>query len=177
MKGVVLRPRRGLWPFSGYFSGSRNQICWAGRVGNGLDSKADWDLSQHFRRQLSGLSELSGDKKAAVATFLSVLTNDVMREFDGEHLSVLVAAWDEAGVAISGFGCSKIIGMSHPGASEVWLEGDHPLLSRPGWPSVPLGALVVPTAPEWLVGVVEPEDDEWRGVLSGDVLAASGVVV
>jgi len=126
---------------------------------------------------LSGLSELSGDKKAAVATFLAVLTNDVMREFDGANLSVLVAAWDEAGVAVSGFGCSKIIGMSHPGASEVWLEGNHPLLSRPGWPESSLGAFVVPTAPEWLVGVVAPEDDAWRGVLSGDVLTACGVVL
>ena len=120
---VALRPRKDDWPFSGYFWGRREQICWAGCIGVGKEPMDDWNEAKRMRSRLSGLSGLQGDKKGAIATFLSVLEKEKGGGRFEEYLSILVAAWDGTGVAISGFGMTSILGMEHPGAVEVWLDG------------------------------------------------------
>ena len=172
---LALRPRDGKWPFSGYFGGHRSRVSWVGCVGDGTDPTRDWREACRFRRRLSELSDLSGDKKGAIATFFSIMGKERGCGLGEDELSVLVAAWDPSGVAISGFGLHAIVGMQHPGAADIWLEGEHPLLSLPGWPETSMGAMVMPEVPEWLVGVLDPSDDGWRGRLSGDVLTRSGV--
>ena len=166
-----------MWPFSGSFYGHGQQLSWAGYVGSGREPQRDWQNAMRFRKRLSELRGFRGDKKVGIATFFSVLNREKGLGEGEDDLTVLVAATDHTGVAVSGFGLHAIVATDHPGAPEVWLEGEHPMLSLPGWPNMAMGALVVEKAPNWLIGVLHPSDEGWRGVLSEPLLSECGVIL
>ena len=174
---MALRPRASEWPFSGTFYGFGPQLSWAGCVGSGTDPLKDWHNASRFRARLSQLQGFRGDNKVAIATFFSVLSREQGQGQGEEELSVLVAASDHTGVAVSGFGFHAILATEHPGATEVWLEGEHPMLSLPGWPTQPMGAIVLERVPKWLIGVLHPADDGWKGTLSDQLLPECGVIL
>ena len=175
MTKVHVWPRKDIWPFSGAFWGAIGSISWAGFVGYGADPQTDWLAARHIQRHLNTMSEYQGEKKGAIAVFFSVLGKAKCEDNANIPIHVLVAASDAEGVAVSGFGFQSIIGCNVHASPEVWLQGDHPMLSQPRWPERPMGAMVVKQVPHHLVGLCDGEDFSWRGLQYAEWLRRCGV--
>ena len=132
-------------------------------MGYGADPQTDWLAARHIQRHLNTMSEYQGEKKGAIAVFFSVLGKAKCEDNANIPIHVLVAASDAEGVAVSGFGFQSIIGCNVHASPEVWLQGDHPMLSQPRWPERPMGAMVVKQAPHHLVGLCDGEDFSLAG--------------
>ena len=168
---VHVWPRKDIWPFSGAFWGAIGSIS-RGFVGYGLIRKQIGWL-RHIQRHLNTMSEYQV-RKGCDCGVLSVLGKANVRTTRKSYPR-FVAASDAEGVAVSGLASNRLLDVITRKEPEVWLQGDHPMLSQPRWPERPMGAMVVKQVPHHLVGLCDGEDFSWRGLQYAEWLRRCGV--
>jgi hypothetical protein len=155
----VLMGRRGLWPLAGHLRGQNGHgtrsLAWAGRVAASADLRTAWAAAGAVHRALSQASEPDvGRRQSIVLAWerLDRIERAELGPLGGEDLHLLLVACDAEGIAVSAAGMGGLHALKD-GMSTPWVEGRHPLLSRPGLPAERPGALTASGGPSWLVGV------------------------
>ena len=169
---LALLDRDDPWPLAGHVRGALQgpsaSVAWVGRVKAAAGPQSAWRASRRLEDALTRAGAPSGDRRRV----LSVLWSRLEGLAEADDLVLLLAARDEAGVALSAVGVQRLYG-ARDGVLQTWLASPHPLLGAPGVPARMPGALVLPDLPSWVVGAAD--DSALDGAPLQDVFVRCGV--